>query len=121
MAPEPEIRIDEILERAEPKLVQPRRLVNRQPVVWEVRQRIASPHRKRIAQLRRRELEVADGQSTAARLRPPQEAREVERLGRQPEGVPAALGNELDVVPVPEQLAQLRHIDVERVRRRGGW
>ena len=112
MAAEREIRLDAVLERRQPQLLQPRHLGLRERLVAHVLVRPPAPQPERLAEARRRRGGFAARQLGRPRATSVLEALEVELAGRQAQPVPGPV--QLDPIGA-EPVAQAGHVDLQRV------
>ena len=114
-APALEVGADPALERREPQLVEPRGDRSQRGQVREIAERRAAPERERGTQLGRGRLGAPGRVLGRAACGPLLEALQVQRTVGRDQRVAAAPGDDR---LAPEQLAQLRHIPLDDVRRR---
>ena len=116
MAPQRDVRLDPVLQAGELELLQPGGLHARERL-GELGQRRAAPQLQRLAQLLRRGRGRTACECGPARLPEGGEAVEVERAGLDLQRV---AGGPRQQRVRGQQLAQLRHVDVDHLHRRAG-
>ena len=119
MASERDPRVDEFLDRRETQRLQPCNLTLRELGVDDVRKRRAAPKGKRLLQHGDRKFWITGGETPAAFLEQRREAFEVQLALRDLQHIAAAA--RAQPLLTAERLTQPRDVDLERLRRCGGW
>ena len=114
---ERELRLDTVLERRQPQLLEPRHLCLRERLVADVLVGPPAPQPERLAEARLRRGGLAPRQLGAPARDEELEALEVQLAGRQPQPVPGPV--QLDPLGA-EAPAQPVHVDLQRVDGRRG-
>ena len=122
MPAEREVRLDALLERRDPKLLEPGDVLLQGRFVRDVGERRAAPQRQRLAQLLRGALRQPRGQRPPALLHEPLEPLGVQLADADPEQITGWAGDERAgrLRPGRERRTQARDLDLERVDRVGG-
>ena len=117
MATEPDVRVESVGQRAGTKALQPLRLLSREFLVADVRERGAAPQIEPAAQQRRRQRGIAVRERVAPLRQQAFEAHRVD-LGRVDlKHVPGGIGR--DAESGREDLPQLGDVDLEKLRGGG--
>ena len=119
MPPEGEVGVDTILQRGQAQLIHAPNRCLCEGLEREVCEGGAAPETQRLAQLRRGLLRSPSAERGAAVAEELLEPIQVDLIGVEPDEVAGTLSDE-DLARRAEQLAQLRHVDLDRVggRRR---
>ncbi len=116
MAAERQVGVDPVLERIQTRLVEARRLDLRERLVGELAERRAPPERERFVQQLGRAAVLVASERPPSLAGEPAEATRVEPIGIEREAIAAPAG--LDHA-VAERLAEIRDVDLDRLRRGG--
>ena len=123
VAPQGELSLEPLLQRADAKLLEAAGLSLSRGVVAELLERLTAPELKRRLQPFERLLGLPGGQRPAARVDQALGLARVDGVVRQPQPVPARHGLERFLVPprLAQGRAQARYLDIEPVAGAVRW